>query len=106
MREAPAITVIEALLNKGAKIQAFDPKAFENAKLIFGDKIEYAQSAYSALNGADALLLLTEWNEFRNPDFSKIKQLLKTPIIFDGRNQYSGYYLEDRGFEYHQIGRA
>ena len=106
MREAPAITVIEALLNKGAKIQAFDPKAFENAKLIFGNKIEYAQSAYSALNGADALLLLTEWNEFRNPDFSKIKQLLKTPIIFDGRNQYSGYSLEDRGFEYHQIGRA
>ena len=106
MREAPAITIIEELLKRGAQIQAFDPKAFDNAKLIFKDRILYAESAYNALKNADALLLLTEWNEFRNPDFNKIKQLLKTPVIFDGRNQYSSYSLPQRGFEYHQIGKG
>lgn len=106
MREAPAITIIEELLSRGAKIRAFDPKAFDNAKQIFGDKIDYAKSAYDALIDADALLLLTEWNEFRNPDFNKIKQALKRPIIFDGRNQYSDYSLTDKGFEYYQIGKG
>ena len=105
MREAPAITIIDALLERGAKIQAFDPKAFDHAKTIWADKIVYASSSYEALNGADALLLLTEWNEFRRPDFEKIKQLMKTPIIFDGRNQYNGKHLIEKGFEYFCVGK-
>ncbi len=105
MREAPSITIINRLLELGAKINAYDPKAFDNAKRIFGDKIGYSSSAYEALNGADALLLLTEWNEFRNPDFDKIKTLLKNPVIFDGRNQYTSFGIEKLGFEYHQIGK-
>ncbi len=105
MREAPAITIINALLEKGAKIQAYDPKAFDCAKMIFGDKITYAKSSYDALTDADALLLLTEWNEFRRPDFDRMKDLLKTPIIFDGRNQYNSTRLIQRGFEYTCIGK-
>jgi len=105
MREAPSITIINALLSKGAKIQAYDPKAIETAKLIFGEKIEYSVSAYNALNNADALLLLTEWNEFKHPDFDKIKSLLKIPIIFDGRNQYDTTRLREKGFEYISIGK-
>lgn len=106
MREAPAITVINELLNKGANIQAFDPKAMDSAKKIFGDKIQYAQNSYGALKNADSLILLTEWNEFRRPDFTKIKALLKTPVIFDGRNQYDMKALSSRGFEYFNIGNG
>ena len=103
MREAPSITVINRLLSLGAQINAYDPKAMDSAKQIFGDKIVYLNNAYDALKEADALILLTEWNEFRNPDFVKIKTLLKTPVIFDGRNQYNSFSLE--GFEYFQIGK-
>lgn len=105
MREAPAITIINYLLSCGAKVQAYDPKAMETAKGIFGDKITYSQNSYSALEGADALLLLTEWNEFRRPDFEKIKSLLKIPVIFDGRNQYNAERLKSQGFTYFCIGR-
>ena len=104
MREAPAITIINELLNRGAKIQAYDPKAFDCAKFYFENRIKYTESAYSALEGADALVLLTEWNEFRRPDFDKIKTLLKQPFIFDGRNQYDRTRLEEKGFKYYQIG--
>ena len=106
MREAPSITIINALLKRGAKIKAFDPKAVEEAKFYFNNKITYTNSAYEALEGADGMLLLTEWNEFRRPDFEKIKTMLKTPVIFDGRNQYDTKRLEEKGFEYHQIGRG
>lgn len=106
MREAPSITIINELLRRGAKVVAYDPKAFENAKLHFVDRIVYAKSSYNALKGADALLLLTEWNEFRRPDFAKIKSLLKTPIIFDGRNQYRGLNLNNKGFEYIPVGKV
>ncbi len=105
MREAPAITIINALLERGAKVQAYDPKAVESAKEIFGNKITYAKSAYEALNGADCMLLLTEWNEFRRPDFDKIKSLMKGNVIFDGRNQYNSKRLLEKGFEYYQIGK-
>ena len=105
MREAPAITIINSLVEKGAKIKAYDPKAFDCAKFFWGDKIEYSQSAYLALENSDALLLLTEWNEFRRPDFDKIKDLLKYPIIFDGRNQYDEKKLQEKGFEYICIGK-
>ena len=104
MREAPAITIIEALLARGAKVVAFDPKAMDTAKGIFGDKINYATNAYDALKGADVLLLLTEWNEFRRPDFEKIKTLLKTPVIIDGRNQYDKKSLKAMGIEYISFG--
>ncbi|MBR5304980.1 MAG: UDP-glucose/GDP-mannose dehydrogenase family protein [Candidatus Gastranaerophilales bacterium] len=105
MREAPAITIINALLEAGANIQAFDPKAFELAEFYFGDKITYSKSAYSALENADAMLLLTEWNEFRRPDFDRMKSIMKTPIIFDGRNQYNGERLIARGFDYACVGK-
>lgn len=106
MREAPAITIINELLSLGAKIKAYDPKAMTLAKHIFGDKITYCQKSYDALKDADAMLLLTEWNEFRRPDFERIKGLLKTPIIFDGRNQYSGERLTQSGFEYVCVGKC
>ncbi len=105
MREAPAITIINALLERGAKVQAYDPKAVESAKEIFGNKITYSKLAYEALNDADCMLLLTEWNEFRRPDFDKIKSLMKNYVIFDGRNQYNSKRLLEKGFEYYQIGK-
>lgn len=104
MREAPSITIIESLLSHGANIIAYDPKAMENAKKIFGDKIKYASGAYEALKSADAMLLITEWNEFRNPDFDKIKSLLKKPLIIDGRNQYNKNKLKSLGIEYINVG--
>ncbi len=105
MREAPSITIVNELLKRGAVIQAYDPKAFDSAKMIWGDKIIYSESSYEALRGADAMLLLTEWNEFKRPDYDKIKSLLKTKIIFDGRNQYDAKRLIEKGFEYYQIGK-
>ena len=105
MREAPSVTIIEALLARGAKIVAFDPKAIESAKEIFGKKINYAENAYGALKNADCLVLVTEWNEFRRPDFDRIKDLLKTPLIFDGRNLYDKKRLKVRGIEYFSVGK-
>jgi UDPglucose 6-dehydrogenase len=105
MRDAPAIVVIEALLQSGARIQAFDPEATEEARKIFRDRIVYAARNYDALDGASALLVLTEWNEFRRPDFERIKELLKEPIIFDGRNIYDPGELKKLGFDYYSIGR-
>ena len=105
MREAPAITIINKLLQQGAIIKAFDPKAIESAKYIWGDKIEYTQNSYDALEKADALLLLTEWNEFRNPDFKKLKSLMKSPVIFDGINQYNKQDLINMGIKYYCIGK-
>lgn len=104
MREAPSITIINELLKYGAKIQAYDPKAFDIAKTIWKDKITYASNSYDALKDADCMLLLTEWNEFRRPDFDRIKSLLKAPVIFDGRNQYESYRMKQRGFKYICIG--
>ena len=105
MREAPSRVVVERLLALGAKIQAYDPEAMKEARKIFGDKIRYAKSNYEALKGADALILVTEWNEFRNPDFKKMKDLLKEAVIFDGRNQYSRREMRELGFDYVGVGR-
>lgn len=104
MREAPSITIINELLKRGAKVQAYDPKANDEAKFYFQDRITYAKNSYDALENADVLLLLTEWNEFRRPDFDKIKNTLKTPVIFDGRNQYNSERLLEKGFDYTCIG--
>lgn len=105
MRMSPAITIINALLEHGAKVRAYDPKGFEQSEIIFGDKIYYAKGAYDAVDCADCLLLLTEWNEFRRPDFDKVKVLLKNPVLFDGRNLYDGERLIQRGFEYYRVGK-
>ena len=106
MRESTAITVIKELVKRGAKIRAYDPKAIEEAKTCYlkDIDIEYTKSKYSALNGIDALLLITEWAEFRNPDFFEMGQRMKERIIFDGRNQYDKSLMEKYGFEYYQIG--
>lgn len=105
MREAPAINIAEELIKQGATITAFDPKAIDTAKNVLGNKINYATSAYEALKDADALILATEWNEFQNPDFVLIKNTMKEPVIFDGRNQYDAKTLKEKGFEYHFVGK-
>ncbi len=105
MREAPSIVVIESLLDAGARIQAYDPEAMPEARKIFGDRIGYSSRNYDALNGADALLVLTEWNEFRRPNFATMKKLLKSPVLFDGRNIYDSTDLRKLGFTYYSIGR-
>ncbi|MGP8338082.1 MAG: UDP-glucose dehydrogenase family protein [Methanosarcinaceae archaeon] len=107
MREAPSITIINGLIEAGATVQAFDPVAMDEANRVFGEnpKIKYTHGNYDALKGADALLLITEWNQFRYPDFDKMKQLLKMPVIFDGRNQYNPKELREKGFAYYAIGR-
>lgn len=105
MRDAPSIAVIETLLRDGARVQVYDPEAMEEAKRIFGERIRYARRNYDALQGADALILITEWNEFRRPNFHTIKELLKSPVIFDGRNIYDPPGLKKLGFTYYSIGR-
>jgi UDPglucose 6-dehydrogenase len=107
MREASSITIINELTKRGAKIKAYDPKAMDEAKEFYlkdNPNVEYTQSKYDALNDADAMLLVTEWKEFRSPDFDEMKQRLKNPIIFDGRNQYNIEKMNKKGFEYYQIG--
>ena len=107
MRQAPAITLIQELTKRGAKIKAYDPKAVNEAKECYlkgNENVEYCESKYSALMDADAMILVTEWKEFRAPDFYEIKQRLNNPVIFDGRNQYDAERLEELGFEYYQIG--
>jgi UDPglucose 6-dehydrogenase len=105
IREAPALDVIRALKSRGALVRAFDPVAMEKAGEILGDSIEYAPGNYECLEGADALIIVTEWNEFRHPDFDKIKELLVEPVIFDGRNIYNKSRMLERGFAYYSIGR-
>ena len=106
MREAPAIDIIEWLLDKGASVRAYDPQAMEVAQEIFKERIMLCSTDYDALKGVDALVLITEWNEFREPDFNKIKELLKQPLVFDGRNIYSPEIMRERGFQYYSIGRG
>jgi UDPglucose 6-dehydrogenase len=105
VREAPALVVIEGLLAAGATVRTFDPEAMANAYAVLGDRVEYAESAYDALDGADALIIATEWNEFRFPDFDRMRSLLSAPVVFDGRNVYDVERMAERGFEYHSIGR-
>ena len=108
MREAPAIYIIKDLVKRGAKIQAYDPKAMDEAQHFYLKEVtnvSYFNSKYKTLQGADAMILLTEWKEFRSPDFEELKQQLKQPIIFDGRNQYNSQMMQDLGIEYFQIGK-
>jgi UDPglucose 6-dehydrogenase len=105
MREAPAIAVINGLLASGASVRAFDPEASGTAKALFDGKVAICEKSYDALAGADALVIITEWNEFREPDFTKIKSLLRHPVVFDGRNIYSPDHMRALGFSYYSIGR-
>ncbi len=104
IREAPALDIIQALLEEGAAVCAFDPEAMNNVKKLLGNKIEYA-SQYQTLENADALIIATEWNEFRTPDFEKITSLLKNKVIFDGRNLFDAAYIRNMGFHYESVGR-
>jgi UDPglucose 6-dehydrogenase len=105
MREAPAVPIISALLERGVKVQAYDPEAMKVARGIFGSKITYASKPYDALKGADALAVVTEWHEFREPDFTKMRKLLREPVVFDGRNIYEKAQMKALGFTYYSIGR-
>jgi UDPglucose 6-dehydrogenase len=106
MRESPTIPLIEGLLAAGARVQAHDPKATDSARAIFGDRVMYAADPYSAAHAADALLLMTEWLVYRNPDFERLLKLLRRPLLVDGRNLYDPARLKALGFEYHGIGRG
>ncbi|MDX1461531.1 MAG: UDP-glucose/GDP-mannose dehydrogenase family protein [Marinirhabdus sp.] len=105
IREAPSIDVMNGLLSKGANLSVFDPEAMPNIKKQFGDQLTYADSMYDALDGADALVICTEWSIFRTPNYEKLKQLLSTPVIFDGRNLYNVEDMAAEGFTYYSIGR-
>ena len=105
VREAPAFDIIDALLNAGATITVFDPEAMKNTEAVYGNKINFAQNQYEALNNAEALIIATEWNEFRTPDFTKISAALKSKTIFDGRNLFENTQMEKLGFHYESVGR-
>jgi UDPglucose 6-dehydrogenase len=105
MREAPAIPMIQGLLAAGAMVHAYDPEAMKVARGIFGSKITYAEHGYAALTGADALAIVTEWNEFREPDYGRMRKLMRTPVIFDGRNIYNPETIRAQGFTYFSMGR-
>jgi UDPglucose 6-dehydrogenase len=105
MREAPAISIIERLLERGAKIRAYDPAAAPVARRLFDGRIALCEKSYEALAGADALAVITEWNEFREPDFAKMRSVMKAPVVFDGRNIYSPEHMRALGFTYFSIGR-
>jgi len=105
MREAPAVTIIEALLKAGAEVHVHDPEALNEARRIFGERVRYHRVNYEALEGADALLIVTEWNEFRRPDFQRMRQLMRRPVLFDGRNIYDPSEMRELGFVYYSVGR-
>ncbi len=105
MREAPAITIVRELLEKGAKVRAYDPVAGPTAARLFGRRVTLADTGYAALSGADALAIVTEWNEFREPDFAQMRKLMRTPVVFDGRNIYGVEQMKAQGFTYFSMGR-
>jgi UDPglucose 6-dehydrogenase len=105
MREAPSVPLIEGLLNAGATVHAYDPEALKVARGIFGTRVQYADKSYDALAGADGLAIVTEWNEFREPDFARMRKMMKSPVIFDGRNIYNPEQIRGAGFTYYSMGR-
>jgi UDPglucose 6-dehydrogenase len=105
MREAPAVPLIKGILAGGAEVQAYDPEAMTVAKGIFGKQINYAENSYAALTGADALAIITEWSEFREPDYARMKKVMRSPVIFDGRNIYNPDQIRAQGFTYYSMGR-
>ena len=100
------MTIIEALLAAGAKVQAYDPEASDVAKGIFGSRVSFAAGNYDALKGADCLAIVTEWSEFRRPDFERMRKVMRAPVIFDGRNLFTPEQMREHGFTYYSIGRS
>jgi UDPglucose 6-dehydrogenase len=106
MREAPSIPLIDSLLSAGAIVQAYDPEATKVAKGIFGNRVSFTATNYDALKGADCVAIVTEWNEFRRPDFNRMRSLMRAPVVFDGRNLFTPEQMKQNGFTYHSIGRS
>jgi len=106
VRESPAFTIVDTLLDNKAVVSAYDPQAMPNTRSIYGDRITYAHDQYSALEGAEALVVATEWNVFRHPNFDRMKNLMKTPLVFDGRNLFDPARMREMGFEYYSVGRV
>jgi UDPglucose 6-dehydrogenase len=106
MRESPALTLIDSVLEAGATVVAHDPAAMHEARRRIGDRIRYAATNYEAVDGADALIIVTDWNEYRHPDFQRIRQALRQPVIIDGRNLYDPAKMRSLGFRYFSIGRG
>ena len=105
MRDAPSIRIIKTLLEEGVSIVAYDPEAVEEARHIFGDRIQYASNNYGCIEGADALLVVTEWQVFRNPNFARMTAAMRQPVVFDGRNIFDPAHMRQLGFTYYSIGR-
>ena len=105
VRESPAHSVVKGLVERGARVVGYDPEAMETTKAVLGDLLDYAESEYDALDGADALVVATEWNEFRRPDWARVRAALKQPVVFDGRNLYDPEAMAQRGFDYQSVGR-
>jgi UDPglucose 6-dehydrogenase len=105
MREAPSLVIVDGLLERGAQVRVHDPEALHVARGIWGDRVTYCEHNYDALEGADALLIVTEWKQYRNPDFGRIRRLLRQPIILDGRNLFDPGHMGELGFDYHSMGR-
>jgi UDPglucose 6-dehydrogenase len=105
MREAPSVTTIDGILSQGGKVKAYDPEAEKRARGVFGNRVNYVRRSYDALKGADALAIVTEWNEFREPDFARMRSLMRSPVIFDGRNLFTPEQMRAEGFTYYSIGR-
>jgi UDPglucose 6-dehydrogenase len=106
IREAPALVLVNDLLERGAKLQVYDPEAMKNVKAVYGDQLSYAANPLEALHGVDALAICTEWGDFRNPEFDEMKRRMKAPLIFDGRNLYEPENMRAYGFTYYSIGRS
>jgi UDPglucose 6-dehydrogenase len=106
IREAPALVLIDRMLAGGAKVQVHDPEALANVRKRYGNKLSYFEQPYGALEGADALAIMTEWKQFLQPDFSVMKSLMRAPVVFDGRNLYNPAHMRAAGFQYQSIGRA
>ncbi len=105
IREAPALVVLDTLLADGVRLRVHDPEAMANVRARYGDRLVYCDRPYGALEGADGLVIVTEWQEFRNPDFGVMRRLMRNPVIFDGRNLYEPHTVAGHGFTYHSIGR-
>jgi UDPglucose 6-dehydrogenase len=105
IREAPALTLIDGLLAEGVSLRVHDPEALANVRALYGSRLEYCDRPYGALEGSDGLVIVTEWQEFRRPDFELMRRLLKSPVVFDGRNLYEPHTMAGHGFTYYAIGR-
>jgi UDPglucose 6-dehydrogenase len=105
IRESPALALIDALLDEGVRLRVHDPEALANVRQLYGDRLVYCDRPYGALEGADGLAIVTEWQEFRRPDFEVMRRLMRQPVIFDGRNLYEPKTIHAAGFTYYAIGR-